>query len=72
MQVSALPVAGEPAQAILSDYPEGAVGEDWVTDDETLRSYALSTCANAWGLIYSQLFDGLRSEGGMSWQRPQR
>lgn len=72
MQALALPVAGESTAAILSEYPESASGEDWVNDEEALGSYAVSTCANAWGLIYSQLFDGLRCEGGMSWQQPQR
>ena len=72
MQVLAKPVAGESALASVSDYPEIAPGEDWVSDEEALGSYAVSTCANAWGLIYSQLFDGLRCEGGMPWQQPQR
>jgi hypothetical protein len=71
MQVIALPVAGESTVAILSEYPESA-SEDWANDEEALRSYAVSTCTNAWGLIYSQLFDGLRCEGGTSWQQPQR
>jgi len=69
MPVLALPVAGEPAVVVLSDYPEGSTNEDWVNDEETLRSYAVSTCANAWGLVYSQLFDGLQGEGGTSWQQ---
>jgi len=69
MPVLALPVASEPAVVVLSDYPEGATNDDWVTDEETLRSYAVGTCANAWGLVYSQLFDGLQCEGGTSWQQ---
>jgi len=69
MPVLALPMASDPAVAILSDYPEGTTNEDWVSDEETLRSYAVSTCANAWGLVYSQLFDGLQCEGGTSWQQ---
>jgi len=72
MQALALPVADESVEAILSGYPEGTAGGDWVSDEETLRSYAVSTCTNAWGLVYSQLFDGLQCEGGMLWQQPQR
>ena len=72
MQLLALPVPSEPAEAILSNYPEGAAGEDWESDEETLRSYAVSTCANGWGLVYSQMFEGLGCEGGTSWQQPQR
>ena len=64
MPVPALPVAGEPELVALSDYPEGTTNEDWVCDEETLRSYSVSTCTNAWGLVYSQLFDGLQCEGG--------
>ena len=71
MQGVASPAVSEPAEAVLSDYPEGAVAEDWVSDEEILRCYAVSTCANAWGLVYSQLFDGLRCEGGRSWQQRQ-
>ena len=56
------------AEAVPLDYPEVSLAEDW--DEETLRSYAISTCANAWGLVYSQLFDGLESEGGTRWQQP--
>ncbi len=70
MQGLASPVASDPADAVPPDYPEGSVNDNW--DEETLRNYALSTCANAWGLIYSQLFDGLRCEGGISWQQPLR
>ncbi len=47
----------QPAEPVLSNYPEGAAGEEW--DEETLRNNAVSTCLNAWGLVYSQLFDGL-------------
>lgn len=71
MQALASSVARESAEADLSDYPE-ATSDDWASDQETLRSCAMSTCANAWGLVYSQLFDGLECEGGKSWQRPQR
>ncbi len=72
MQTVALPVGGDSIVATPSEYPEGTAGEDWANDEEALGSYAVSTCANAWGLIYSQLFDGLRCEGGMPWQQPQR
>jgi hypothetical protein len=71
MQALASSVARESAEADLSDYPE-TTSDDWASDQETLRSCAVSTCANAWGLVYSQLFDGLECEGGKSWQRPQR
>jgi len=70
MPVFALPAASDPAVVVLSDYPEGTPNEDWLSDEETLRSYAVSTCANAWGLVYSQLFDGLQAEGGTRWRQP--
>ena len=60
------------AESVLSNYPEDVVSEDWVEDEETLKSCAVSTCVNAWGLVYSQLFDGLEGEGGTSWRQPLR
>jgi len=71
MQALASSVARESAEADLSEYPEATITEDWASDEDTLRSCAVSTCANAWGLVYSQLFDGLQCEGGKSCQRPQ-
>jgi len=60
------------AESVLSNYPEDVVSEDWVEDEETLKSCAVSTCVNAWGLVYSQLFDGLEGEGGTQWRQPLR
>jgi len=68
MQGFASPVAGESPGVILAEYPENTEN-DWVSDDEALQSCAVSTCANAWGLVYSQLFDGLQSEGGTPWRQ---
>jgi len=71
MAALASSVARESAEADLSEYPE-TTSDDWANDEEVLRSCAVSTCVNAWGLVYSQLFDGLGCEGGKSWQPPQR
>lgn len=43
------------AQASL--YPESQA-EDWVADEDAMRSYAISVCENAWALVYTPLIDG--------------
>ena len=38
-------------------YPENQA-EDWVGDEEAMRSHAISVCENAWALVYTPLIDG--------------
>ena len=38
-------------------YPESQA-EDWVADEEAMRSHAISVCENAWALVYTPLIDG--------------
>jgi len=58
-------------EAVASEYPDTTLGDDWASDEDALRSCAVSTCTNAWGLVYSQLFDGLKDEGGTEWRQQQ-
>jgi hypothetical protein len=60
MPALALPLADQSREPVPANYPEVPANEDWVSDEETLRCYAVGTCQNAWGLVYSQLFDGLK------------
>jgi hypothetical protein len=38
-------------------YPESPA-EDWVGDEDAMRSHAISVCENAWALVYTPLIDG--------------
>jgi hypothetical protein len=38
-------------------YPESPA-DDWLGDEDALRSHAISVCENAWALIYTPLIDG--------------
>jgi hypothetical protein len=58
--VVALPVNKLEKQALdtqASLYPESQA-EDWVGDEEAMRSHAISVCENAWALVYTPLIDG--------------
>jgi len=45
------------AQASL--YPE-VPAEEWLGDEDAMRSHAISVCENAWALVYTPLIDGPR------------
>jgi len=56
----ALPVSKLEKQILdtqASLYPE-SLAEEWLGDDDTLRSHAMSVCENAWALVYTPLIDG--------------
>ena len=53
--VVALPVNKLDTQASL--YPESPA-DDWLSDEDTMRSHAISVCENAWALVYTPLIDG--------------
>ena len=58
--VVALPVKKLDKQSLdtqASLYPE-TPAEDWVGDEDAMRSHAISVCENAWALVYTPLFDG--------------
>ena len=57
--VLALPVKSEKRnlETLAPLYPESPA-DDWPGDDEAMRSYAVSVCENAWGLVYTPLIDG--------------
>jgi hypothetical protein len=58
--VVALPVSKLDKQSLdtqASLYPENPA-EEWLSDEDTLRSHAISVCENAWALVYTPLIDG--------------